>query len=190
MRTEVWGTFYESESFCYVCCIHLFLWKLCLLEWIWSLAFFYGHIYIQQQAALHISLPVFCPNFVVIMQYSRFPQQLCWGFTSSGKWHCVTGARVCRYFKRLNAFEISGNTTQQPIGTLFYSLVFMVLNQVLLAVYFPLYVWYPGAVLIFNHFFFFCAAILAFMKNRKFKCSFAVWLSSHHCTGVPWCWVK
>jgi len=35
----------------------------------------------------------------------------------------------------MNAFETSGNTNQQPIVTLFYSLVFMVLNQVILAIY-------------------------------------------------------
>jgi hypothetical protein len=52
-----------------------------------------------------------------------------------GMWHCITGVSVSCCFKGMNAFETSGNTDQQPIVTLFYSLVFMVLNQVILAVY-------------------------------------------------------
>jgi hypothetical protein len=160
----------------------------CLNEF-WSLAFFYGHIYMQQQASLFISIPVFRPNFVVIMQYCRILQQLCRGLTSSGMWHCVTGVGVSWCYQRLTACETSGNTNQQTIVTLLYSLVFMVLNQVVLTVYLPLYVWYPSAVLIINHF---CLydAILAYMKNRKFKCGVAIWLSSHHCMGLHWCSVK
>jgi hypothetical protein len=58
----------------------------------------------QQLASLFIGLPVFCPNFVVIMQYSRFLQQLCPGLTSSGTWHChVVCVSWC--FQRMHAFE-------------------------------------------------------------------------------------
>jgi hypothetical protein len=73
--------------------------------------------------------------------------------------HCVS---VFCVSEDCNAFQTSGNTNQQSSVTLFYSVVFVVLNKVLLVVHLLSYVWYLDSAVIINHFCF-CAAILSFM---------------------------
>jgi hypothetical protein len=157
-----------------------------LLDWlvksgifVWSHRHTAAGIFAYQSS---IILPIFCCNYAILEVSPAVVSRV----------HVMWDVALCHWgqcFLMFQKNECLWNVRKHKSATHCHFLLFFGVHGVELGYFgdlFAVNVWYPGAVLIINHFCL-CGATLAFMKNWKFKCSVAVCLSSHHCMGVPWC---